>query len=384
MIRVYHWRPSGLHAVQAASTRFHCLLTLCLALIMTACAPPEKPTEAAPPPGYPPPPEKTRYYFERQVRNSGDVMKLDDALSLRVMLTGETGEDIQSLSKPFSVAVHQGRIFVSDSVSRRVHVFDVPLGKAFSIGTQGPVKLIKPLGMSVDRAGNLYVADITQRAAYVFDRDGNYLNAFGGKELLDRPNDIVVNPEGTRAFVVDTGGVTSSNHRIVVFDPRTGEHLYNIGTRGTGEGQFNLPREADIGPDGRLYVVDGGNFRIQVLEQDGTFVRAFGQAGRQFGQFARPKGIAVDPQGLVYVADAAFGNFQIFTPEGELLMWIGERLGGGGGPGDYILPAGIDVDEDGRIYVVDQFYRKLDVYRPAELGTDEGYLGAAPAVAPPQ
>ena len=40
-----------------------------------------------------------------------------------------------------------------------------------------------------------------------------------------------------------------------------------------------------------------------------------------------------------------------------------------------MLPAGIDVDEDGRIYMIDQFYRKLDIYRPAALAENAGYLG---------
>ena len=43
-----------------------------------------------------------------------------------------------------------------------------------------------------------------------------------------------------------------------------------------------------------------------------------------------------------------------------------------------MLPSGIDVDEDGRVYMLDQFFRKLDVFRPASLAENEGYLGAAP------
>ena len=44
-------------------------------------------------------------------------------------------------------------------------------------------------------------------------------------------------------------------------------------------------------------------------------------------------------------------------------------------PGRYMLPAGISVDEDGRVYVVDQFHRKVDIFRPASVATDKGYLG---------
>jgi sugar lactone lactonase YvrE len=40
-----------------------------------------------------------------------------------------------------------------------------------------------------------------------------------------------------------------------------------------------------------------------------------------------------------------------------------------------MLPAGIAVDEDGRVYMVDQFHRKVDIFRPAGLEPDQGWLG---------
>jgi sugar lactone lactonase YvrE len=131
-----------------------------------------------------------------------------------------------------------------------------------------------------------------------------------------------------------------------------------------------------VDPDGLLYVTDGGNFRVQVFDQEGRFVRTWGSPGRRLGQFSRPKGIALDPQGNVYVADAAFGNFQIFTAQGALLMFIGERSTTPG-PAKYMLPAGIDVDQDGRVYMVDQFFRKIDIFRPAALEPTDGFLGQA-------
>ena len=123
--------------------------------------------------------------------------------------------------------------------------------------------------------------------------------------------------------------------------------------------------------------MDGGNFRVQIFDRDGRYQQSFGSVGKQLGSFARPKEAATDREGNVYVADAAFGNFQIFTPEGELLMFVGDR-GEQDVPGRYMLPSGIAVDEDGRIYFVDQWFRRIDVFRPYPMKAEDGYLGRRP------
>jgi sugar lactone lactonase YvrE len=164
---------------------------------------------------------------------------------------------------------------------------------------------------------------------------------------------------------------------VRVYDGRTGRHLFDFGKRGTGPGEFNLPRDVTLAADGRLYVVDSGNFRIQVFERDGRFVRAFGSIGRQFGNFARPREVAVDRQGVIYVSDAAFGNMQLFTPDGDLLMFIGARSDRDE-PARYTLLSGVGVDSDGRVYVCDEYFRRVDVFRPATMKPREGFV-AAPA-----
>ena len=57
-----------------------------------------------------------------------------------------------------------------------------------------------------------------------------------------------------------------------------------------------------------------------------------------------------------------------------MLLFIGNR-DEQGGPAKYMLPAGIDVDEDGRIYLIDQYFSKLEIFRPAKLTREDGYLG---------
>jgi DNA-binding beta-propeller fold protein YncE len=354
---------------------------LAVAGALAACAQGPQPADdkVFKPPAFPPPPEAPRFVYERTIRSSGDVVA-DDGSELRRMITGEEARG-EALSKPYAVAVHRGRIFVSDTVTRFVRVFDVPAGKTFRIGDDdGAGQLIKPIGLDVDAAGNLYVADIGAKAVMVYGPDRGFLRKIGGEKWFSRLSSVTVDPAGARVYTVDLGGVSSEQHMVRVFDGKTGAHVQDIGKRGGGPGEFNLPRDVAIGANGRLYVVDGGNFRVVVFDKDGRYLHSFGSVGKQYGQFARPKEIAADRDGNVYVIDAAFGNFQIFNPDGELLLFVGDRSERDA-PAKYMLPSGIAVDEDGRVYVVDQWFRKIDVFRPASVRAGSGFLArqATPA-----
>lgn len=324
---------------------------------------------------FPEPPDAARFYWERALRGSADVGESSTEDALRRMITGER-ETSKTMGKPYGITVRKGRVFVADTAIGKVLVFDVPGKNFYQIGdTKGPGMLSKPMTVATDEQENVYVVDTGDKTVKKYTAEGKYITTFAEwPDGLDRPTGIAVTPDGTKIFVVDTGGVTSKKHWISVYDTVENKHLFNIGRRGTLEGEFNLPNNIAMGKDGNLYVVDGGNFRVQVFTQEGKFVNTFGEIGRFAGMFSRPKGIAVDNDNNIYVVDSAFGNFQIFNSKGQLLMHIGSRQKRGAA-GEYFLPAGIAVDEDGRVYVGDQFFRKIDIYRPADLPEHEGYLG---------
>ena len=324
---------------------------------------------------YPPPPDPPRFAYDRVLISSTDVEEKDPDSAMKSLLTGES-ESGEGLDKPYGVAVHKGRVFISDTVAHAIKVFDVPTGRFFKIGEEdGPGQLAKPLGISVDASGTLYVADISQKIITVYNRDGKYLRNIGGPSFFSRLTSASVDPKGERVYAVDLGGTTSKpeEHRVRVFNAKTGAHLFDFGKRGTGPGEFNLPRDLAFGKNNDLYVVDAGNFRIQVFDYNGNYLRSFGKIGKKPGNLGRPKEIDTDADGNVYVVDSAFANLQIFNPDGQVLLFIGARADDPG-PAHFLLPQGVAVDEDGRIYVVDQWYRKVDIFRPIKLGKQSGYL----------
>ncbi len=340
------------------------ILPALLGLLLSACASTSS-QRHPPPPVFPPPPEQARLIYDGSLRSSRDVEPVTFKDKLQQFATGMQF-DPEGLGKPYGIAVRQGRIYVTDTQQRAIVLFDLVNKRFALLASEGEGRVLKPMGIDIARNGDLYVADITARQVKVYTHDGQFLRTIGDASLLNRPSSVALSPDDQRLYVVDTGGLDSDQHLVRVFDPHSGALLDTIGRRGTAEGEFNIPLQADTGPDGKLYVVDSGNFRVQVFHPDGRFSHSFGSLGRRSGQFSRPKGITVDANGHAYVVDTAFGNFQIFDAHGRLLLFVGHR-GTRGGPARYMLPAGIDADEQGRIYIVDQFFRKVDIFRPPEL-----------------
>lgn len=333
-------------------------------LVLIGCAaPPQEVVKPEVSQVFPPAPAEPRYGYERTLYGSSDLVRKAKDSALLALLIGDpkglraSGE---GLVRPQALAVHHGLVFVANSLDSAVSVFDLAQRNFYKIGETGAGALRTPSGLSVDRAGTLFVADAQRNAIEVFDAQGHYLRRIGGPQWFSHLTNVTADPKLDRVYAIDTA---EGQHRVRVFDSLDGRHLFDFGTRGDGPGEFNFPYDLAVGKDGRLYVVDSGNFRVQIFDRDGKYLSSFGSAGKQPGQFARPKEIAADAQGNLYVVDGAFGNFQIFGPDGSFLFFVGAH-GDDGGAAKYMLPSGIDIDTDGRIYVADQWYGKLDIFRP--------------------
>lgn len=332
-------------------------------LVLVACAPAPSRKDAQPasPPVWPKPPDEARFRYEYTIRHVGDIEPRSRETSIRESILGTSTADIPAFEKPAAIASRNGRIYVTDSARRHVVAFDVPRRRVFRFGLRPPGTLIKPAGVAIDGEMNVYVADTGRRQVVVYDNLGLFRQTIGDGKLLERPTGVAVNAEGTRVYVIDRSENDSEAHRVVVFDGN-GNRLREIGSRGSGPGQFNIPVQGAVARDGTLFVLDAGNFRVQSFDPEGRFLGSFGRTGIGLGEFSRPRGVAIDGDGNVYVSDANFGNVQVFSPRGELLISIGQASTRDG-PGLYGLVGGIAVDETGRLYVADQLFSKVEIVR---------------------
>lgn len=313
---------------------------------------------------WPEPPNEAKFVFEADLKNESDIRRETDDERLRRLLTGrENAADLPVYRKPAAVAARQGRVYVADPPNRAIVVFDIPRGKIFHMGVREPNNVVAPVSLAIDDEKRLYVLDGSLKRVMVFDALGLFLFAVGQPTELTRPAGVAASPDGSRIFIVDRGSVENNDHKVIAYAP-DGRELYRIGPRGSGPGEVNIPVDATVSPDGKLHVLDSGNFRVQTFDKSGKFLYQFGSVGNGLGQFSRPRSISTDRSGNIYVSDASFNNVQMFSPSGELLMWVGSA-GTQNLPGRFALIGGIALDETGRLYISDQYHLKLEVYRPA-------------------
>jgi DNA-binding beta-propeller fold protein YncE len=207
----------------------------------------------------------------------------------------------------------------------------------------------------------------------------------GGPQSLDRPIAVALGPDG-RLYVVDAGPA-----RINVFD-RGGRFLAAWGSAGGDAGQFRFHRPdqcrnahpEDCAPDGgggvavdgqgRVYVADHGNHRVQVFSSEGQFLATWGREGGGPGEFRLPQGIAVDRRGNVYVSDGGNSRVQTFDSDGQFLNQWGGR---GDGEGQFVMPGALAIDQQGNVLVVETWNPRVQAFTAAG-----GFLWGARLVAP--
>jgi DNA-binding beta-propeller fold protein YncE len=242
------------------------------------------------------------------------------------------------LTKPYGLAVYDGKIFVCDTVQGVVEVFNLKTRRASYFAPQGEGRMMMPLNISIDEDGTRYVADTLRNQVLVYGPEGTYLTAIGKKNEF-KPTDVAVT--GDRLYITDLQA-----HAVKVYGKADRKYQFSIpATTNVTQGKLFSPVNLSVDKvNHRLLVSDIGGFAVQVYDLDGKYLSTIGQQGVGMGCFSRPKGVATDHEGNVFVADAAVQVVQMFDKQGRLLMYFGQP--GASTRGELLLPACVKVDYD--------------------------------------
>ena len=288
----------------------------------------------------------------------------------------KTADEKFELRKPYGITTDShGRIYAADTELKFVFVIDAGAKTVERREGNSHAPLSLPVGVAVDSEDRLFVSDADLHTIVCFSPSGKPLATFGTTQL-GRPGGIAIDRQRNRLYAAD-----AKASRIAVFDTTSLRFVTYFGSPSKpgdkSGGTFYAPTNVALDRSGNLYIADTWNYRVQILDPSGKFIRAFGAQGDRPGEFIRPKGIAVDSEGHVYVADAEFNNFQILTPDGRPLLAVGSL---GADPGQFALIAGLYIDPQDRIYATEMFHGRIQVFQyivqPPSAGTKEVKRGS--------
>lgn len=249
------------------------------------------------------------------------------------------------LITPVAVTAIANTLYIADSGQRAILKFDR--------GTQTVVRFASVpemntrVGLFVDRAYTLYLADPATSSVTVFDIDGNLLQTIADINELPQPVAVATNPTGNEIFVGDE----LASH-ILVFN-RGGSVVRTIGSGTSADVYFQSVTAIASGPD-QLYVSDKLGHQVHALAPDGSYRYAFGK-----DELLSPGALVIDSHNRVYVADNGDSTIKVFRG-GQLETVVGARNDSVG--------LGFQVisslwESDGLMFVADAGRASIDILR---------------------
>jgi peptidylglycine monooxygenase len=210
--------------------------------------------------------------------------------------------------------------------------------------TRSGVRFEWPSACAVDSQDRVYVFQRGGPPVLVFDSKGTLVHAWPRKKgILEDAHHIYISPND-RVFLADRDA-----QQVLIYNTE-GELLQALGTRyrASLQAPFNHPSDAAVAPSGDIYISDGyANSSVHRFSSSGRFISSFGSPGRGPGQFNVPHSIRISNDGRVYVCDRENNRVQVFTAEGKFIAeWT-----------DFKSPMGVHIDADQNVYVTDQVPR---------------------------
>lgn len=200
-------------------------------------------------------------------------------------------------------------------------------------------------GIRVDSEGSIWAVDVKGHIVLKFSPAGRVEMVIGrspgnndSRDSFNEPTAIAFGGNGD--LYISDGYV---NSRVIKFN-RGGDYLLHWGTKGTGDGQFNLVHDVTLDSQSRVYVADRTNQRVQIFDANGKFLAKWTDIGAPWVITYVPK------EDAIYMCDGLNNRVIKLSLEGQVLGVLGSQ---GRVPGKFDFAHHIAVDSEGSIYVVE-------------------------------
>jgi len=219
-------------------------------------------------------------------------------------------------------------------------------GKLLQAWDEVPVK--SSHGLRVDPQGFVWLVDVAAHSLLKFTPEGKLLmviaNAGGApgdnnsQYAFNRPTSLAFHPNGD--FYVSDGYV---NSRVVRYT-KDGVYVKHWGKKGTGDSEFDIAHDITIDRDGRLYVADRTNNRVQIFDADGKLIGKWTDVGQPWGLYYAAR------ENAIYMADGVENRVVKLNMDGKIVGTVGSF---GKTPGNLDFAHHLAVDSSGSIYVAE-------------------------------
>ena len=298
-------------------------------------------------------------------------------------------------SNPYGITVDaENNLYVVDYSGYRIRKV-TPSGevstlagsvRGFADGKGNEARFDCPSGITIDESGNLYVADggnhrirkVTPlgEVSTLAGSVKGFANGKGNEARFDFPSGITIDKSGN-LYVADT-----NNHCIRKVTPSgevstfAGSGMEGFADDRGSAARFYRPQGITIDAEDNLYVADTWNCRIRKVTRIGGVSTLAGSSGGfadgtgSAAQFYRPRGICIDTEGNLYVADFESHNIRKVTSSGVAVTIAGNSKGlstsgnatfadGMGSAAQFSNPMDITVDTEGNLYVADSTNHRI-------------------------
>ncbi len=267
---------------------------------------------------------------------------------------------VNNLKAPWGIAINsRDQVLITEIKNHSLLFFD-----------QEANKIVRTVGRNIlsdtfRQPSDIFVADddqlyIIEQHTFVIkkcDKDGNVTISVGspGQTSLqfNSPFGMCVNPLNGRLYIADM-----QNNRIQVLNSDLTFHSFIFGSE-DNKRAIQLPTDIAFDPSGNMFITDNQNHCVCIYSPKCEFLKAFGKKGTKEGRLGLPFGICLDNKGHIFVTELLNNRVSIFKTSGEFVKCIGSS---GSNPGQFKTPHKIVLDKAGYLYVTDTGNNRLQIF----------------------